>query len=219
MRISEFRCSCSCFAHVDTAVAQSVGSVYRTIINEFLKKNDFIFSLLRDSIRQSLERKPTNFRFIQHIPTFQMLRIRNLTIVLFILIVLLSGTDARRNGSRRRRRSFSPPADPPAECLAHQVHHPRGGACTFCGPGKFPDHTLDKCVTCPVGTVSKGYAVTVCHPCPGSLIPNPQGSGCLSKFHYGLNWYFDLICIGIVLFIVYRLLSHASFNTRVSRFL
>jgi len=68
MRISEFRCSCSCFAHVDTAVAQSVGSVYWTIINEFLKKNDFMFSLLRDSIRQDIERKPTNFRFIQHIP-------------------------------------------------------------------------------------------------------------------------------------------------------
>ena len=146
--------------------------------------------------------------------------------IIFLFLLLLSGTDARtRYGSRRRRsisssrrrRSSSPPADPPAECLAHQVHHPRSGACTFCGPGKFPDHTLDKCVTCPVGTVSKGY---VCDPCPGSLIPNPQGSGCLSKFHYGLYWYFDLIrIICIVLFISYMLLPHDSFNTRATHIL
>ena len=215
MRISEFRCSCSCFAHVDTAVAQSVGSVYRTIINEFLKKNDFIFSLLRDSLLKKtlgLERK----RFSHDIRLPPMIRF------ISIFLLLLSGTDARRmGGTRRRRRSSSPPADPPAECLAHQVHHPRSGACTFCGPGKFPDHTLDKCVTCPVGTVSKGYAVTVCDPCPGSLIPNPQGSGCLSKFHHELYLYFDLICIGILLFIPYRVLPYDtfSFKTHVTRFL
>jgi hypothetical protein len=149
--------------------------------------------------------------------------------IIFLFLLLLSGTDARtRYGNRRRRsisssrrrRSSSPPADPPAECLAHQVHHPRSGACTFCGPGKFPDHTLDKCVTCPVGTVSKGDGATVCDPCPGSLIPNPQGSGCLSKFHYGLYWYLDLIrIICIVLFISYMLLPHDSFKTRATRIL
>jgi hypothetical protein len=161
MRISEFRCSCSCFAHVDTAVAQSVGSVYRTIINEFLKKkNDFIFSLLRDSI---LKRS-----FVTDFPTFQHSEMLKF---LFLFLLLLSGTDAR--GTRRRRRSSSPPrqtcVSPPAKCLANQVRDPRGGACT-CRPGMIPHPTQNKCVTCPVGTMSKGYGATVCDPCPGSLI-------------------------------------------------
>ena len=64
------------------------------------------------------------------------------------------------------------------------------GVCTVCRPGTFPYHTLDECATCPVGTVSEGGADTVCDPCPGSLIPNPQGSGCLSVvFAYFLNRY------------------------------
>jgi hypothetical protein len=142
-------------------------------------------------------------------------------LVLFLFLLLLSGTDAR--GTRRRRRSSYPPrqtcVSPPAKCLANQVRDPRGGACT-CRPGMIPHPTQNKCVTCPVGTVSKGDGATVCDPCPGSLIPNPQGSGCLSKFHYELYWYLYLIRnICIVLFISYMLLPHDSFKTRATRIL
>jgi hypothetical protein len=135
-----------------------------------------------------------------------MLRIRRNIVLLILIVLLLSGTDARRMGSRRRRRSSSGRGcvPPPAKCTATQVRDPHGGACT-CRPGMIPHHTQNnECVTCPVGTVSKGYGATVCDPCPGSLIPNQQGSCCRIKSDLSaLTWCIHLTILVVVALFVY----------------